>query len=97
MKVVVTQQAQDDLLAGYRFYESQHSGVGQYFLDSLFADIDSLLLHAGAHLRVRGYYRMIAKRFPFAIYYKIEGRQARVRRILDCRRNPVWIHRQLKS
>lgn len=96
MKVAISQQAQDDLLAGYRFYERQHKGVGQYFLDSLFSDIDSLVLYAGVHLRVRGYYRMIAKRFPFAVYYKIENREARVRRVLDCRRNPTWLQRQLK-
>ena len=53
MKVVISQHAQDDLLAGYRFYERQHEGVGQYFLDSLFSDIDSLVLYAGVHLRVR--------------------------------------------
>ncbi len=41
MKIVVSESAVEDLLAGYRFYERQAEGVGQYFLDSLFADIDS--------------------------------------------------------
>jgi hypothetical protein len=31
--------ARRDLMRGYRFYESQASGVGRYFLDSLFSDI----------------------------------------------------------
>ena len=95
MKIVVSESARDDLLAGFRFYEGQADGVGQYFLDSLFADIDSLILYAGVHPVVRGYFRMIAKRFPFAVYYKIERRTVRVRRVLDCRRNPVWTRRQL--
>ncbi|MCV2216988.1 hypothetical protein [Thauera sp. Sel9] len=44
-----------------------------YFLDSLFSDIDALLLHAGVHERHFGYYRSLAKRFPFAIYYRLDG------------------------
>lgn len=96
MKIFVSQSAQEDLLAGYRFYERQAKGVGQYFLDSLFSDIDSLVLYAGIHPVIRGYCRMIAKRFPFAVYYKIERRSVRVRRVLDCRRNPSWTRRQLR-
>ena len=42
MKVLVSESAVKDLLAGFRFYERQSEGVGQYFLDALFADIDSL-------------------------------------------------------
>ena len=34
----------------YRFYERQAEGVGAYFLDSLYSDIDSLLISAGNHL-----------------------------------------------
>jgi len=96
MKIVISDHASRDLLAGYRFYERQAAGVGSYFLDSLFSDIDSLLLHAGAHVTVRGYYRAISKRFPFAIYYKIEAREIRVRRVLDCRRNPSRLKVLLK-
>ena len=70
-------------------------GIGQYFLDSLFADIDSLMLYGGVHQNVRGYFRMIAKRFPFAIYYKVEGRAVKVLRVLDCRRSPSWIKKEL--
>ena len=97
MKLQISELAGEDLVAGFRFYEEQSPGVGSYFLDSLFSDIDSLLLYAGTHREMAGYYRAISRRFPFAIYYKIESEQIRVRRILDCRRNPVWISRQLKK
>jgi plasmid stabilization system protein ParE len=96
MKVRISDSAVQDLLAGFRFYEHQEETVGQYFLDSLFADIDSLVLYAGLHQIVHGYYRMIAKRFPFAVYYKLEQRAARVYRVLDCRRSPRWARGQLR-
>ena len=41
--------AERDLLIGFVFYETQAEGLGQYFLDSLFSDIDALALFAGVH------------------------------------------------
>jgi plasmid stabilization system protein ParE len=96
MKISISRAAQEDLLAGFHFYEQQAEGVGEYFLDALFSDIDSLVLYAGIHPQIQGYYRLLAKRFPFAVYYKIERRVVRVRRVLDCRRNPAWTKNKLK-
>ena len=59
------------------------------FLNSLFSDIDSLHLHAGIHPRYLGYFRLLSRRFPFAIYYRLTGKIARVHAVLDCRRNPA--------
>lgn len=55
MKIRLLTLALDDLDAGRRFYEGQQAGLGDYFLDSLFSDIDSLLLYAGIHQKVFGY------------------------------------------
>lgn len=81
--------AERDLLVGFEFYESQAEGLGQYFPDSLFSDIDALALHAGLHARpLAGLYRSLSRRFPFAIYYDFDGATAIVLAVLDCRRNP---------
>lgn len=72
MKVVVSRTANDDLLVGFRFYKKQGLEVANYFLDSLFSDIDSLMLYGGVHRKIGGYHFMVSKRFPFAIYYKVE-------------------------
>ncbi len=88
--------AEADLYDGYLFYERKEPGVGAYFFDSLSSDVESLRLYAGIHRRVLGYHRMLATRFPFGIYYDIEGEEARVWRVLDCRKNPRWIKEQLK-
>ena len=72
MRIEFLDEAQDDLVDGFQFYEEQSPGVGSYFLDSLFSDIDSLLLHAGTHRIVYGSHRSVASRFPYAIYYRVE-------------------------
>jgi len=81
--------AERDLLIGFDFYETQAEGLGQYFLDSPFSDIDALAQFAGVHPKpISGLHRSLSKRFPFAIYYDFDGHTAIVLAVLDCRRNP---------
>jgi plasmid stabilization system protein ParE len=96
VKIEILDDAQQDLIEGYQFYEDRETGVGSYFLDCLFSDIDSLLLFAGIHQVVYGYHRSLSKRFPFAIYYDVVGELIRVHAVLDCRRNPSWIRKRLR-
>jgi len=67
MKLKILGSAEKDLEEGYYFYERQCSGLGTYFLDSLYADIDSLLFFAEIHCKVYGHYRLLSRRFPFAV------------------------------
>ena len=95
MRIILLSAAEEDLEEGSRFYESQSSGLGSYFLDSLYSDIDSLAYFGGIHQIVFGYHRQISKRFPFAVYYRIIDDVVVVFAILDCRRNPSWIRERL--
>ena len=97
MKIEILDEAQEDLIEGFRFYETREVGLGSYFLDCLFSDIDSLLLYAGIHQIMFGHHRCLSKRFPFAIYYSVEGDAIRVHAVLDCRKNPTWIRKRLKE
>jgi len=82
---------------GYWFYEKQAEGLGAYFLDTLFSDIDSLKIYAGVHsIHFEKYYRLLSKKFPFVVYYRVENDTALVYAVLDCRRNPAWIRKKFK-
>jgi len=95
MKIKVLTSAIEDLYEGRKFYEKQRGGLGEYFFDSLFSDVDSLTLYAGIHAKVFGYHRMLSKRFPYAIYYTMKDDSVLVWRILDMRRNPKKIKKSL--
>jgi plasmid stabilization system protein ParE len=97
MKVRVLRPALDDLANGREFYNQQKEGVGDYFFDSLVSEIDSLVLYAGIHRVQFGYHRQLARRFPYAVYYRVLKGEAVVFRVLDCRRNPRWIRKSLKE
>ena len=96
MKVRVLRPALNDLAAGCRFYARQERAVGDYFFDSVFADVDSLVLYGGIHRIIFGFHRKPATRFPFAIYYRVIGGEAVVFRVLDCRRDPEKIRKALE-
>ncbi len=92
MNLKILPSANEDLINGYLFYERQSQGLGSYFIDSLFSDIDSLLIYYGIHQPFFGkYYRLLAKRFPFAVYCTVENTDIIVYAVLDCRSNPAWI------
>jgi len=88
VKIRVLPSAKADLRKGLRFYEQQEAGLGAYFLDSLSSDIDSLQITAGIHPRREDQYRCRSVRFPYWIYYRIEGHTAFVTAVLDARLEP---------
>ena len=97
MRIKILSSAMDDLYEARLFYERQGEGLGDYFFDSLFSDIDSLVLYGGIHERVYGYHRVLSKRFPYAIYYTVEENDlVVVQRVLDLRQNPKKIRRALE-
>ncbi len=95
MKIRILDSASLDLIEGFHFYEKQGAGLGNYFLDSLFSDIDALQIYAGIHPVHFEYHRVPSKRFPFAVYYRLVRGDVLVYAVLDCRRNPAWIRGRL--
>jgi len=97
MRLRILSSALGDLDRGRRFYEGQGAGLGAYFLDSLFGEIDSLILYGGIHRQVFGCHRLIARRFPYGVYYRLEpGRVVVVWRVLDLRHSPLSIQKALQ-
>ena len=88
MRVELRVEARQDLANAALFYEEQREGLGNYFVDRLFDDLDRLEKIAGAHEIVYGLHRMLASRFPFAVYYQTDGTVVDVVAILDCRSEP---------
>lgn len=98
MKIRILESAIKDLRLGEIFYNQQEAGVGDYFHQCLFSDIESLSVKAGIHRRMFGFHRLLSRRFPYAIYYRIEDLDfVTIYRVLDCRRNPMKIRKELRD
>ena len=97
MNIEILDLAELDIFDGFHFYESQEAGLGSYFLNGIYSDIESLRLYAGIHLKPhKNFHRLLSQRFPFAIYYSVSNETAFVHAVVDCRRDPAWIEARLK-
>ncbi len=97
MKVEILNLAELDIRDGFSFYESQEAGLGSYFLENIYSDIDSLARYAGIHLRPhKNFHRLLSKKFPFAVYYTVSNETVFIHAVVDCRRDPAWIRQRLK-
>lgn len=94
-RVIVLADAARDLELGRNFYDAQQLGIGDYFVDSLLSDLESLRLFHGIHSNHFGFQRMLASRFPFGIYYEETETEVRVFAVLDLRRDPLWMRSEL--
>ena len=96
MRIEILDQAAEDLIEGFHFYEAQQTGLGSYFLSNLYDDIESLCLYGGIHRQAyRDYHRLLSKRFPFAVFYTVRDDTVFIQAVVDCRRDPAWIRRRL--
>lgn len=97
-RIQLAAEAVQDLADGMAFYETQQEGLGDYFLNCLAADIESLGMTAAIHRKVyRDYFRLLSRVFPYAVYYTGNKETVTVWAVLDCRRNPAWIADHLKG
>lgn len=96
-KVVVLAEAAEDIEQARDFYEAQEVGLGGSYSDSLLIDLGRLALNHGVHPQHFGLHRMLANRFPFGIYYRESETEIQVLAVLDLRRDPNWIRRELKD
>ena len=97
MNIKILTEAQNDIAKAILFYEKQKENLGKYFLDSIMSDIESLYIYYGIHSRVRNYFRLLSKRFPFAIYYKFDQNFIYIYAVLDCRQNPIFLNQRLEN
>ncbi len=69
-RVIVLEEAARDIEAAIDFYEAAEPGVGDYFRDSIIADLRRLEHYFGQHAVHFGFHRALSDRFPYAIYYR---------------------------
>jgi plasmid stabilization system protein ParE len=95
MNVVVEELAELDAQEIVEFYEIQEAGAGIYFLRQLAEVIRQLKFTGGTHSKRKQYHICRVKRFPVALFYKIENGEVRVRAVTHGARNPDRINKLL--
>ena len=86
--VIVRPRAEEDSITAWEWYEKQKRGLGDEFLDEIGRVVTKLETGAESTTEYyRGFRRMLTARFPYKLFYRIEGDRVVVFRILHARRD----------
>jgi hypothetical protein len=97
-RILISEDALSDLDEGFWFYEKQEAGLGDYFSACIRSDIEGLKISGGIHrCSYLEFRRCLSRVFPFAIYYSINESIVTVWAVVDCRRDPDAITKQLRN
>jgi toxin ParE1/3/4 len=97
MRLVLRRQAKLDLVEARRWYEERRPGLGESFVDAVDAVLAVVLDHPNLHPRVSERVRRASVgRFPYGIFYTVNGDTVRVIAVLHNARDPErWKGRAL--
>ena len=95
-RLVVRRQAKADIREAARWYESQRVGLGRAFVQQIDALLDRVRLnpmqYQVVHREVR---RAVPRRFPYGVFYRIDGADVLVFAVVDLHRDPsIWQERE---
>lgn len=93
--VTLLRAAQVDIRTGARFYEEQAPGLGLEFVAEVERSIERLREYPeiGAPLR-RGARKLLVRRFPYLVIYRVEQERVLVLAVGHQRRHPdFWLRR----
>jgi len=86
-RVIIRPNAEADLRKAWMWYESQRAGLGDELLIEIRAAIR--LLETDPERRpsyYRDFRRLLTRRFPYKLFYRVEGERVIVFRILHAKR-----------
>lgn len=91
--VFIRPAAETDLREARQWYESRRAGLGDEFLDEVNRAINLLQERADQRpVYYRDFRRLVTRRFPYKIFYRIEGDRVIVFRVLHAKRDhPQWL------
>lgn len=91
-------EVQGDAIDGYAWYEDKAQGLGEDFLRVFYACAAEIPRNPLLHTKVHGdFRRRLMRRFPYAIYFRIEQAAVIVFGLFHCARNPKAIQRTLRG
>lgn len=90
MALFYTDRAKGDLQLAYAWYEECHSGLGDDFLLEIELGIHRILSQPKSYsVAYKSFRSCPIKRFPYSIFYTLEGENILVHAIFDQRQHPV--------
>jgi len=84
-----TDRSKVDIDLTFEWYEKQRRGLGFEFLDCVEVSLKNILTFPEMYEQIySSFRRCVVRRFPFSIFYTIEGDEIVIHSIFDNRQDP---------
>lgn len=91
-------EVEQDAVAAYLWYEEKSRGLGDEFLRMFYALASQLSRNPFLYQRVHDdFRRRLLRRFPYAIYFRIEEKEIIVFGLFHCARDPRTVRLSLSD
>ena len=91
-------EVEEDAVKGYRWYEEKAAGLGEGFLRVFYALSGEIPRNPLIYQAVyKDFRRCLLKRFPHAIYYRVENQKVIVYALFHCARSPAVLKKNLHT
>lgn len=87
--IILTPEAEQDILEAYAWYEGRRAGLGEEFLSCVEACVESIRRTPEMHSVVHEHYRRgLVRRFPYALFYEYAEGTVTVYGVFHTSRDP---------
>ena len=89
VELVIAPEAESDIAGAYAWYEGRRTGLGEEFLSSVDANLESIRRRPEMYPVVHeDYRRSLIRRFPYAIFYELSESAATIYAVFHTSRDP---------
>src|ERR1017187_2833060 len=89
VELAIAPEAELDIAEAYLWYEDRRAGLGEEFLSSVEACLESIRRRPEMYPVVHeGYCRSLIRRFPYAVFYELSETKATIYAAFHTSRNP---------
>lgn len=91
-------EIEEDIIAGYVWYEVKSPGLGEEFLRIFYACAEEIPRNPHLYPKIYNEFRRrLLRRFPYAIYFMVKDDQIIVFGLFHCARDPRNVKRKLRK
>ena len=84
-----TDRSKDDIDLAFAWYEKQRRGLGFEFLDCVEVSLNNIQSFPEMYEKNYSHFRRcVVRRFPFSVFYTIEGNEIVIHSVFDNRQDP---------
>lgn len=91
-------EVEEDVFNGYAWYEEKAPGLGEEFMRMFHSCIAEIARNPFQYMIIEGEFRRcLMRRFPYAVYFRVNDNQIIVCGSFHCAREPLRIQIQLQN